>query len=216
MPLTADRPKCMVEVAGQPIVAHQLKWLADQGVKHVMISCGYRWQVIQQAAGDGSSFGLQVGYAIEETPLGRGGGLRNALRQLRPKDESVVCNGDLLTSVSLRTMRRAHRRNGAVATLLLVPAVSGHDIADVDEAGRITGFREKPALPYFWSGGVYIVSPEIERLLPRRGDHEATTWPKLAVHGKLHGYRYTGFWQPVDSAKDLAEADRRLRRKLAG
>jgi NDP-sugar pyrophosphorylase family protein len=217
MPLTADRPKCMVEVAGRPIVLHQLHWLARNGVQQVVISCGYRWRTVERAIGSGADAGIPVSYAPEEVPLGRGGGLRNALRQLRPREPFIVCNGDLLTALPLRAMARAHKRSGAMATLLLVPAVSPHDVADVDEQGRITGFREKPPLPYCWSGGVYVLSPEIERLLPRRGDHESITWPRLAAMGELRGYRYAGFWQPIDSAKDLSEAERKLRRrKLAG
>ncbi|HVA24052.1 MAG TPA: NDP-sugar synthase, partial [Chloroflexota bacterium] len=57
MPLTADRPKCLVEVAGQPLMAYQLLWLAIQGVDHVVVSCGYQWQRIEGLVGDGSGFG---------------------------------------------------------------------------------------------------------------------------------------------------------------
>ena len=224
MPLTADRPKCLVEVAGQPLIAHQLRWLAGQGVDRVVISCGYEWRRIEAVVGDGAAFGLSVSYAVEETPLGRGGGLRKALGQLRnesprlPRRERarvreapvVACNGDVLTGLSLRPMVAQHRRSGAIATLLLAPFVSEHGVVDVDEQGRIGGFREKPSLPYWLSGGVYVLSPEIQRLLPRKGDHETSTWPKLARAGRLQGYRYRGFWQPVDSAKDVREAERRL------
>lgn len=213
MPLTADRPKCLVEVGGRPIVLHQLEWLARNEVRQVVISCGYRWRKIEQLLGSGLSAGLPVNYAPEESPLGRGGGLRKAIGVLQPKEPFIVCNGDLLTTLPLRPMAREHRRSGALATLLLVPAVSPHDIADVDEEGCISGFREKPALPYFWSGGVYVLSPVIERLLPRQGDHEASTWPRLASKGQLRGYRYRGYWQPIDSAKDLRDAERRLGRR---
>ena len=231
MPLTADRPKCLVEVAGQPLIAHQLRWLAANGATQVVVSCGYHWQRIEAFVADGSAFGLQVTYAVEDTPLGRGGGLRKALERLRrvplpslspsaqdwerrgegaPGEPVVACNGDVLTALPLAPMFRQHRRGGATATLLLTPFVSGHGVVDVDGDGRISGFREKPALPYWLSGGVYVLSPEIAILLPRKGDHETSTWPKLAREGRLQGYRYRGFWQPVDSPKDLREAERRL------
>jgi len=216
MPLTADRPKCLVEVAGRPILAHQLAWLAGHGVDRVVISCGYRWERIRQAVGDGAAFGLAVDYAVEETPLGRGGGLRKALGMLKPlRDPIVALNGDVLTSLPLRPMLRAHRRSGAIATLLLVPCVSQHGVVDVDSEGRVLGFREKPHLPYQLSGGVYVLSPDVYPLLPRKGDHEITTWPRLARAGLLHGHEYTGFWQSVDSVKDVGEAGRRLRRRRA-
>lgn len=211
MPLTADRPKCLVEVAGLPLIAHQLRWLSGQGVDHVVVSCGYQWQRIEAFVGDGLNFGARVSYTVEETPLGRGGGLRNAMTQIDLGSEPVVaCNGDVLTSLPLRPMLTAHRRSAAMATLLLVPFVSQHGLVDVDDVGRISGFREKPSLPYWLSGGVYVLAPDVKELLPRKGDQETTTWPRLARAGKLHGYRYRGFWQPVDSAKDVREAERRL------
>src|SRR5438477_1730370 len=61
-PLTADRPKCLVEVAGKTLVEHQLGWLADQGVTEIAISCGYKWQRIEDLVGDGSRFGVRVSY----------------------------------------------------------------------------------------------------------------------------------------------------------
>ncbi|MBV8085247.1 MAG: nucleotidyltransferase family protein [Chloroflexi bacterium] len=211
MPLTSDRAKCMVEVAGRPLIAHQLTWLARNGVDRVVVSCGYQWQSIRQFVGDGREFGVAVTYAVEDTPLGRGGGLRNALSELRPlRREVLAVNGDVLTRLSLSAIVRAHRRAGSAATLLLVPLVSPHDVADVDDADCIRGFREKPPLPYWLSGGVYVLGPEVYRRLPRKGDHEASTWPGLARAGRLHGYRYRGWWQPVDSAKDVSEANRRL------
>jgi NDP-sugar pyrophosphorylase family protein len=213
LPFTVDRPKCLVEVAGQPLIAHQLRWLAGQGVNHVVVSCGYQWQRISELVGAGAAFGLEVSYAVEESPLGRGGGLRKGLEMLAAEAEPILaCNGDVLTALPLAPMVRGHRRSGAMATLLLVPFVSEHGVVDVDDDGRISGFREKPALPYWLSGGVYLVSPDIRPLLPRKGDHETTTWPKLAREARLSGYRYRGFWQPVDSAKDVREAERRLTR----
>ncbi|MBV9120162.1 MAG: nucleotidyltransferase family protein [Chloroflexi bacterium] len=218
MPLTADRPKCLVEVAGTPILGHQLEWLAANGVDEVALSCGPSSAQIREYAADGAEFGLHLTYAIEATPLGRGGGLRFAWGQFQSgkadRDPVVAVNGDLLTGVSLRQMRSAHERSGALATLLLVPLVSQHGLVDVDPDGRILAFREKPALPYFLSGGVYLLSPEVLDMLPRKGDHEVSTWPRLATEGRMHGYRWKGFWRSIDSVKDVSEANLALQRRL--
>jgi len=214
MPSTADRPKCLVEVAGQPLLAHQLRWLAGEGVQHVLISCGYRWERIRDLVGDSGVFGLRVDYAVEVEPLGRGGGLRKARGELPASDEPVVaCNGDVLTDLPLGPMLRRHQRSGCLATLLLAPFVSQHGIVELGADDKIVRFREKPMLPYWLSGGVYVLSRDIRRMLPRTGDHETSTWPRLASGGRLQGYRYRGFWQPVDSTKDVAEAERRLSRQ---
>ncbi len=57
-PLTDDRPKGMVPVAGKPILQHQLEWLRSNGVQHAVIACGYRYDVIEEYFEDGSSFGI--------------------------------------------------------------------------------------------------------------------------------------------------------------
>lgn len=219
MPLTADRPKCLVEVAGRPLLEHQLRWLASQGVDQVGVSCGYKWERIREVVGDGAAFGLQVQYVIEDTPLGRGGGLRKALTELaaQPGEALLACNGDVLTSLPLRPMLRRHRSSSALATLLLVPYVSQHGIVELDAEERIVAFREKPVLPHWLSGGVYILDGAVRKLLPQLGDHETTTWPRLARQGRLAGHRYRGFWQSVDSIKDVGLASALLVRKhLAG
>ncbi|MDE3074330.1 MAG: nucleotidyltransferase family protein [Chloroflexota bacterium] len=209
-PLTLDRPKCLVEVAGKSIAQRQLEWLAGEGVDEVIFSCGYRWEMIRQAIGD-NAFGMLVRYAPEEQPLGRGGGLRHALSQLQlGADPVVALNGDVLTRLQLADMAAQHQAAAALATLLLVPYVSQHGIVDLGEDDRVVGFREKPRLPYWLSGGVYLLSPAIRELLPERGDHETTTWPELARQGRLHGYRFEGFWRSLDSAKDVAEAEAAL------
>jgi NDP-sugar pyrophosphorylase family protein len=77
-PYTDDRPKAMAEVAGWPIVAHRLAWLRGHGVTEVVISVGYRAEVLQDYVQDGARFELHVRYAVEQEPLGRGGGLRFA------------------------------------------------------------------------------------------------------------------------------------------
>ncbi|RLC56436.1 MAG: nucleotidyltransferase, partial [Chloroflexi bacterium] len=75
-PLTDDRPKNMVPVAGRPIVEHQLEWLRENGVTHAVFLCGYKADVLQAHVGDGSSFGVGVQYSVETEPLGRGGALK--------------------------------------------------------------------------------------------------------------------------------------------
>src|SRR3990172_5827029 len=75
-PLTSDRPKPMILVAGRPILEYQVEWLRREGVTDIIFLCGYKAAVIQEHFGDGSRFGLRVHYSPEEEPLGRGGALR--------------------------------------------------------------------------------------------------------------------------------------------
>src|SRR5258708_31625064 len=119
-PYTEDRPKAMVEVAGIPVCEHQLIWLAEAGVEHAVMSVGYRAEVIQDRIGDGSRLGIKVDYAVEETPLGRGGGMKLAAKQLPLKEEGwFAMNGDVLARFSLNDLAAHHHRISAHATIPL-------------------------------------------------------------------------------------------------
>ncbi len=212
LPLTADRPKCMVEALGKSIAVRQLEWLATQGVDEAIFSCGYRWDVIRHTVGDGLWLGLTVRYAVEDQPLGRGGGLRKALLLLDTAEPLVAMNGDVLARPDLAAMVAQHQQSGAVATVMVVPYVSDDALVDVGAGNRITGFREKPRLPFWINGGIYILSPAIVELLPEVGDHESLTFPQLAEEGRLHAFPFEGDWVSVDSAKDLSTAEQFLSR----
>ena len=206
-PLTSDRPKPMIEVAGTPILEYQVRWLAREGVSDAVLLCGYKAEVIQRHFGDGSRFGLRTHYSLEEVPLGRGGALKLGA-QLLPPDEDVVIalNGDILTDQPLAPMLRYHRRKQAAATVMLTRLRSPYGVTRIDRTGRITAFDEKPLLREWINAGLYVVSREFLRRLPDRGDHETTTFPQLVAEGRLFGYRSDAYWRTVDTVKDLTEA----------
>jgi len=209
-PLTNDRPKCMVEIAGRPILEYQLAWLRRHGILDVTISCGYLAGVIQARLGDGSDLGLRIRYAVEQQPLGRGGGFRYALGTIETSDPVVGTNGDVITNLDLGELVGLHRENGVMATDVLVPMVSPYGIVEVDDDGFVQAFREKPELPYWLNAGIYVFDPAIRDLLPALGDHEDTTFPRLAAEHRLLGYRSRAFWRAADTIKDIGELERAL------
>jgi len=212
-PFTDDRPKGMVEVLGVPILAYQVRWLRANGIDGVLFSCGYRHDVIREHFGDGSKWGVEIDYVVEETPLGRGGGIKFALSHLDPEDDPVVVtNGDVITNFSLREMIAGHRRSGVMVTIYLAPYFSPFGIVDVDGDNRVLGFREKPELPYWINGGVYVLNQAIHEFLPDKGDHEVETFPMLVEQGSLRAYRSRAYWQPVDTVKDLSVTSNDLER----
>lgn len=203
-PFTDDRPKPMVLILERPILEYQVRWLASQGIRRIVISCGYRYEVIQDYFGNGEKFGVEIRYAVEEEPLGRGGGIKLAWNELGPSSAPVIAtNGDIVTSFDLGAMVRAHREAGAQVTDLVVPYVSQYGIVDLDDNGLVQGFRSEPQLPYWVNAGVYVMEQSIRDLLPDRGDHEQTTFPRLAQQGKLLAFKSDRFWRAVDTVKDL-------------
>lgn len=209
-PYTDDRPKAMVEIAGRPIIEHQLQWLSENGIDEIVLSCGYRADVIERALGEGSELGVHVAYAMEDKPLGRGGGLKFAARSLPYKKERWLgMNGDVLAKFPISDLEERHTKLGTLATIALAPYVSSWGIADL-EGDLVRGFVEKPTLPYWINAGIYCFEPEIIALFPKRGDHEDTTFPELAKQKKLGWYGIEGYWRGVDTVKDINEASKEL------
>ena len=210
-PLTDDRPKNMVPVAGRPIVERQLEWLRENGVTDAVFLCGYKADVLQAHVGDGSSFGVRVQYSVEAEPLGRGGALKQGFALVPEGEETIIAiNGDILTDQTLADMIASHDARAAVASVMLTPLKSPYGVVAVEEDGRITSFREKPVLPYWINAGIYVLSRSFFALLPVKGDHETETFPTLANEGKLFGFKSEAYWRPVDSIKDISEAEKEL------
>ena len=202
-PFTEDRPKPMVEIMGVPMLGYQLQWLQGQGVTDVVIACGYRSEVIEKYFGSGERLGLRIRYAVEQEPLGRGA------------EEAVIAtNGDVITNLRLAPLIEAHLARKMLATVFLTPFVSPYGIVETDGDDRVTHFREKPELPYWINGGVYVLSPAIRSHLPERGDHETTTFPELARMGRLGAYKSQAYWRGVDTIKDVNEVASEMHRRL--
>lgn len=209
-PYTDTRPKAMVEVADRPIIDYQLEWLADYGVEHVVVSCGYKAEVLREHL-EGRSTGVETTLLVEDEPLGRGGALRYAASGLRESAEPYYAlNGDVLTWFPLDEFAAFHRGKGGMATLALAQYQTSWGIVDVTDDGAIEGFTQSPMLPFWINAGVYLFEHPATELLPARGDHESTTFPDLAAKGRLFGYRINGFWRGVDTVKDVKEASEEI------
>lgn len=214
-PFTEDRPKCMVEILGVPLLGYQLQWLSAQGVTDVIVSCGYRHDVIQNFFGEGEKWGVRLQYSVESQPLGRGGALKLAFGLLTPgEDVCLATNGDVVTNVRLKPLLQAHRQNGCLATVVLAPFNSPYGIVEVNGDDRVVAFHEKPELPYWMNAGIYVFSREVERMLPDQGDHEDSTFPRLAQERRLGAYKSRAYWRSVDTVKDISEVAKELEKRL--
>lgn len=214
-PYTNDRPKVMVELSGKPILLWQIEWLKSYGIKKFVITASYKFEVIQEYFGDGSKFGIEIEYSIEETPLGRGGAIKKAFgaKLLEGAENVIATNGDIITKLDLSKMIKAHEDKKALITILLVPYISRWGLVNT-EGDHVTGFDEKPKLPYWINGGIYVFNRAVEPLLPEVGDHETETFPKIPKE-KFLAFKDEGFWRAVDVVKDKSEAETFLQVKIS-
>jgi NDP-sugar pyrophosphorylase family protein len=216
-PYTDDRPKPMVEIpsTGTPIIGHQLAWLAAEGVTHAVVSCGHLAEVMQEWL-DQAELPLRVTVVVENEPLGRGGGLKYAAAFLPHPDQAwYATNGDVWTRFSLSEMADFHAERDATATLALARPRIPWGVVETDEFGHVLDFIEAPPSPYPINAGVYVFSAAFAEMLPERGDHERTTFPRLARERALAGFPLPlgAYWRAIDTAKDLTEAARDLTRE---
>lgn len=199
------RPKALVGVAGRPLVEHQIRRLIEAGVTRVIVSCRAGQEEEFARALEGA--GVELAFAGEEEPLGRGGGLKFAARERRSSGPIFALNGDELFDVDLDALLAHHRSRSPAATIAVTPLPSPYGVVDVDEKDVVRGFREAPKLPHLVNMGVYLLDDEAIERLPDRGDHETSTFPELAAEGKLLAFRHEGLWLTVNTPKDLRRAE---------
>jgi histidinol-phosphate phosphatase family protein len=201
----------MIPVLGKPLLEHQIALCRNQGFEHIALLVHYQHTAISNYFGDGSAFGVELEYLVEEAPRGTAGALRDALPRLAP--EFLVLYGDTYLDVDLRALWKAHQASGASGTLFLHPNdhPQDSDLVEVDPAGHILAIHPYPhpeghALKNLVNAGLYALSKEgLEAVLPASGkaDLAKHTFPAMIQAGlSLVSYVSPEF------IKDLGTPDR--------
>jgi mannose-1-phosphate guanylyltransferase len=214
-PLTLSTPKPVVPVVDRPFLRHQLDLLARAGVREVVFSVAYRPERVEAVFGDGRTLGLRIVYAVEDTPLGTGGAVRNALPLL--DERTIVLNGDVLSDVDLGAIVSAHVAAGARATILLtsVPNPAAYGLVETDTAGRVLRFVEKPRPEQITTdtinAGVYVLETPLIGLMPEGVNHsiERAFFPSLLARGDLVlGPVHRGYWIDIGTPDKYLQVHR--------
>lgn len=208
-PITDERPKPMIEVCDRPIIEWQIRWFKNHKVDEIVICVGYLKERIIDYIGSGNRFGVRVGYAVEEEPLGTGGALKNAMSLINSsKNEGFfMVNGDILTDLNPKLLKETKK-----SALALVPLKSPYGVIELDEDSHVAGFVEKPQINDKWiNAGVYFFTNDVFDFLPDHGNIETSALPIMAKARNLKGVIFsTSFWRSVDSHKDMDEATKEI------
>ena len=214
-PLTETVPKAMLEVAGAPFIAHQLRLLRREKVARVVICAGYLGEQIAAYVGDGRRFGLSVRYRFDGPRLlGTGGALRAALDELG--DEFIVMYGDSWLDIPYAPVVEAFRASGAPALMTVFRNEGQWDTSNVwFEDGRIRLYSKRERLPQMrhidW--GLSIVRADVLAARPANEPFDlAEVYSDLSREGKLAGYEVTTRFYEIGSAEGLRETDALLRK----
>ena len=157
-----DVPKAMVSVAGRPFLEYILDYLIQYKISRVIVSVGYLKEQIIDYFKD-SYRGLKISYAIEDEPLGTGGGIKLAM-SLVTKDQAFVVNGDTLFKVNLHYMfeKFIHSNHEACLALKKLGDTGRYGTVEFDNNLNIRSFKEKklPSSEGFINGGIYLLNKE--------------------------------------------------------
>jgi mannose-1-phosphate guanylyltransferase/phosphomannomutase len=212
-PLTIGRPKPMVPMVSKPVMAHILDLLKRQGITEVVVTLYFMPDVIQSYFGDGSSLGLKIHYAIEETPLGTAGSVKNAQEFL--DEPFLIISGDAVTDIDLQQVIDFHQEKGSEATLTLyrVPNPLEYGVIITEPSGKITQFLEKPSWGEVISDtvntGIYVIDPSVLDLIEEgvSTDWSKDVFPQLLESGRpLYGYVADGNWTDVGDIGEYMRA----------
>ena len=200
-PLTCNVPKPMIPVVNKPFLEHMIDNLRRHHIDEIILAICYLPDCIQRHFGNGGDFGVRLTYAVEQSPLGTGGAVKNAEQLL--DDTFVVFNGDIFTDLDLTDMIEFHRYHKAKATIALTPVEdpTAYGVVEIDSQSSVKRFIEKPSwervTTNLINAGTYVLEPEVLNLV-HPGVYsmlERGLFPDLVERGiPFLGHRSNAYW----------------------
>lgn len=203
--IVKDVPKPMANIAGRPFLEYLILQLIKWDIKDVILSVGYRKEVIKSYFGDGRRWNVRIIYSREEQPLGTGGALKKTIG-LTDDEEFLVMNGDSFLDLDLNQIIGFHKEKKAIATMGLayVEDVSRYGKVEIKSENEVIRFVEKSSSGNgFINGGVYVFSRKIINYIPSgKVSLECEVLPGLIKQG-LYGIVVKGFFIDIGVPQDF-------------
>jgi glucose-1-phosphate cytidylyltransferase len=225
---TEIKPKPMVEVGGSPILWHIMKGYSHFGFNEFVIALGYKGEVIKRYFLDyalsRSNFSVRTGsgdtlrhdlcgedWTVHLVDTGLSTNTGGRLKRLSSRLQGgtfMMTYGDGVSNVNIRELLAFHRRHGKLATVTAVhPTARFGELVLADDGSdpQVIAFTEKPQVREGWiNGGFFVLEPEVLDYI----DDDQTSWQaepmeRLAREGQLMAFRHEGFWQCMDTLRDM-------------
>lgn len=200
-----DVPKSLVVVRGRPLLGYILDGFVASGVSESLLLVGRDEGRFREFAAGYAHGRVTVVQTGADTPTG--GRIRMAESFLADDDAAFVTYGDGVSDLDARHLLAYHRGSGRPATLTAVRPQLPFGLLDIDDAGAVTSFREKPIMPQYTNGGFFVFERKVIQSIALEDDLEADVLPVLATRGMLSAYRYDGFWKNMDTYKDYLQLE---------
>jgi glucose-1-phosphate cytidylyltransferase len=200
---TETVPKALVEIGGRPILWHVIGIYAAQGFRRFLLATGYLGEMVEEfVAAEEWPDGLAVECVDTGAETPTGGRLAKLGAERLGGEGFCATYADGVADVDLGALLAFHRDEGALATMTVVRPNLQWGVADVDEAGRVAGFVEKPRSEHWINGGFFCFEPGALDYVDEDSVLEREPLRRLAAEGELRAHRHEGFWDCMDTYKD--------------
>ncbi|MFM8866947.1 MAG: sugar phosphate nucleotidyltransferase [Ilumatobacteraceae bacterium] len=215
-PLTYTTPKPLLPIGDRPMLEHLLSRLARGGITDAVLALGFQPDPFFAAFPGDRCAGVNLSYAVEDTPLDTAGAIGFAARRAGIDSTFVVANGDVMTSLDVASLIDFHRRSGGEATISLTPVEdpSQFGIVEIEPNGLVTRFVEKPApgesSSNFASAGTYVIEPRSLQRMPdgQKLSIERVVFPAIVGEGALYAMATNDYW--IDAGRPDTYLDANL------
>jgi dTDP-glucose pyrophosphorylase len=212
-PLTDNTPKPMLKVGNKPILQTIVEKFAEYGFVNIVMCVNYKSHIIQDYFGEGSAFGVNIEYVLEEQRMGTAGAL--SLLSSVPNEPFFVMNGDLLTNVNFEHFLDYHNSQNTMATMgvreydFQVP----YGVVNIDN-GKITTIIEKPVHKFFVSAGMYILDPRVIKMIPKDEFYDMPTLFKkiIAQNENAVSFPIHDYWLDIGRMEEYERANSEFHR----
>ena len=218
-PLTENRPKALVEVAGRTLLEMTLARLRTFGICDVIINAHYFADMIVEYLKENDNFGMHIDVSREEVLLDTGGGLKKAAYFFRESEPFILHNVDVISTIDLARMVQFHTEGQALATLAVQDRKTSRYLL-FDEAGQLSGRRsgsdgktesvrtpqQVQALAF---SGIHVISPRLFSMMNEEGAFSIiNSYLRLAARGeKILGFRADSYyWRDLGRPENVAQA----------
>jgi NDP-sugar pyrophosphorylase family protein len=209
-PITTSIPKALVEVAGEPFIAHQLRYLKAQGITEVVLCTGYLGEMIEAVVNDGAAFGVKVTYSPDGAKLlGTGGALRQALPLLG--DEFFILYGDSFLPVDFKAVEDDFHHSKQPALMTVLKNDDRWDKSNVIfKDGQIVEYNKAETKPdmKFIDYGLGVIKKSVLQAYPANEVFDlATVYHQLSITGQLAGHEVHERFYEIGSFEGLKETE---------
>ena len=231
-PLTDNRPKALVEVAGRTLLEITLSRLRSVGVGEVIINVHHFADMVIEYLKANDNFGMRIAVSREDVLLDTGGGLKKAgyfflEDSSRPEEPFILHNVDVISTIDLRRLVQFHSEHQALATLAVQQRKTSRYLLFDEQLqlsgrrsgddGKIEMVRSSPQTDALAFAGIHIISPRLIALMSEEGVFSViTTYLRLAGQGKkIVGFRADEYyWRDLGRPEDLKQAARDLEQNV--